>query len=92
MPTDYEAVKAGAKEAVTEWLETHPDRVEAGARNAVLDWFELSTTGQAQIPWGTERAVTAWLDGNSREKVRHSVHSVHPGGKRACDQRIWGGR
>lgn len=81
MSTDYEAVKAGAKEAVSEWLETHPDRIEAGARNAVLDWFELSTTGQAQIPWGTERAVTAWLDGNKPTIVRAVAEAVARNGK-----------
>lgn len=64
MTTEYEAIKAGTAEAVLHWLETHPDRVEAGVRAAVLDWFELSTTGQAQIPWGAERAVTAWLKDN----------------------------
>ena len=64
--TDYEAVKAGAKEAVTEWLATNDgrDAVTTGVKAAVLDWFELSTTGQAQIPWATEQAVAAWLEGN----------------------------
>lgn len=76
MSTDYEAVKAGAKEAVAEWLETHPDRIEAGVRNAVLDWFELSTTGQAQIPWGTELAVTAWLADNKPTIVRAVAEAV----------------
>ncbi|MFC8201337.1 hypothetical protein ACFUTV_38970 [Streptomyces sp. NPDC057298] len=72
MTTDYEAVKAGAKEAVTEWLDTPHGRevIEVGVKSALLDWFELSTTGQAQIPWATERAVTAWLADNKPTVVR----------------------
>jgi hypothetical protein len=84
MPTDYEAVKAGAKEAVTEWLKTTEGReaITTGARAAVLDWFELSTTGQAQIPWGTERAVTAWLADNKPTIVRAVAEAVARHGKR----------
>ncbi|MFI5684653.1 hypothetical protein [Streptomyces sp. NPDC051636] len=74
MTTEYEAIKAGAKEAVTEWLQTPSgrDAIEAGVKSAVLDWFELSATGQAQIPWATERAVTAWLDGN-KGALAHAI-------------------
>ncbi|WP_103543332.1 hypothetical protein [Streptomyces sp. SM1] len=70
--TDYEAIKAGAKEAVTEWLDTThgQDAIANGVKFAVLGWFELSTTGQAQIPWATERAVTAWLAENRPALLR----------------------
>lgn len=64
MSTDCEAVKAGAKEAVTEWLETHPDRIETGVKSAVLDWIELTGQGSCAIDSGAERAVTAWLAEN----------------------------
>lgn len=72
MTSEYEAIKAGAQEAVTEWLATSDgrDAVTTGVKSAVLDWFELSTTGQAQIPWATEQAVTTWLANNQPAIVR----------------------
>lgn len=72
MTTDYEAVKAGVKEAVTEWLETHAGReaIEAGTKSAVLDWIELTAQGSCAIDTGAERAVTAWLEGNKPAIVR----------------------
>jgi hypothetical protein len=78
MTPEYEAIKAGVKEAVTEWLETPqgPEAIETGVKSAVLDWFELSMTGQAQIPWGTERAVTEWLKGNKPAIVRAVAEAV----------------
>jgi hypothetical protein len=81
MPTDYEAVKAGAKEAVAEWLDTSAGReaVTTGMKHAVIDWFELSTTGQGQIPWGVERAVAAWLDSNKSTIVRAVAEAAATG-------------
>lgn len=78
MTTDYEAVKAGAKEAVSDWLKTAHgrDTVTVGVKAAVLDWFEMSTTGQAQIPWGTEQAVAAWLIDNKPAIVRAIAEAV----------------
>lgn len=78
MTTDYEAIKAGAKEAVAEWLDTTygQDVIAKGVKFAVLDWFELSTTGQAQIPWATERAVTAWLTDNKATIVRAVAEAI----------------
>lgn len=66
MPTDYEAIKAGAKEAVTEWLDTTKGReaITAGARSAVVDWIELTRTGEGAVSWGAERAITEWVKGN----------------------------
>lgn len=63
MPTDYEAVKAGVKEAVTEWLETSEGReaITAGARSAVVDWIELTRQGEGAVSWGAGRAVTDWI-------------------------------
>ncbi|MEH0637306.1 hypothetical protein QBA35_28945 [Streptomyces bottropensis] len=63
MPTDYEAVKAGAKDAVTEWLATSEGReaITAGARSAVLDWIELTGEGSGAVSWGAGRAVTDWI-------------------------------
>ena len=63
MPTDYEAIKAGAKEAITEWLETTEGReaITAGARSAVLDWIELTGEGSSAIGWGAGRAVADWI-------------------------------
>lgn len=37
MTTEYEAIKAGASEAVLHWLDTHPDQVQAGVKAAVTD-------------------------------------------------------
>ena len=63
MSTDYEAVKAGAKEAVTEWLATSEGReaITAGARSAVLDWIELTRQGEGAVSWGASRAVADWI-------------------------------
>lgn len=63
MSADYEAVKAGAKEAVTEWLATSEGReaITAGARSAVLDWIELTGQGASAVSWGAGRAVTDWI-------------------------------
>lgn len=80
MTTDYEAVKAGAKEAVTEWLETSEGReaITAGARSAVLDWIELTGQGSCAIDSGAERAIAEWLKGNEpafRRSVAQAVTS-----------------
>jgi len=63
MSTDYEAVKAGAKEAVTEWLETNPGReaIEAGVKSAVVDWIELTALGTFAVSDGAKAAVNTWL-------------------------------
>lgn len=76
--TDYEAVKAGAKEAVTEWLDTTSGReaIAAGARSAVLDWIELTAQGSRAVDSGAERAVTAWLEGNKSAIVRAVTEGV----------------
>ncbi|MFI6662523.1 hypothetical protein ACIBL8_44260 [Streptomyces sp. NPDC050523] len=72
MPTDYEAVKAGAKEAVTEWLETSEgrDAITAGARTAVADWIELTSQGGAAVSWGAEQAVADWIKANDPALLR----------------------
>ncbi|MEU5892520.1 hypothetical protein ABZ835_37625 [Streptomyces sp. NPDC047461] len=66
MSSEYEAIKAGAKEAVTDWLETTEGReaIAAGARAAVVDWIELTALGTFAVSDGAKAAVTAWLDGN----------------------------
>lgn len=78
MPTDYEAVKAGAKEAVTEWLETEPgrDAITAGARSAVLDWIELTGQGSGAVSWGAGRAITDWVNGNEPAFLRAFAEAV----------------
>lgn len=78
MTTDYEAVKAGAKEAVTEWLETHAGReaIAAAVKSAVLDWIELTAGGSCAIDSGAERAVTAWLKDNKPAVVRAVAEAV----------------
>lgn len=76
MPTDYEAIKAGAKEAVLHWLETHPDRIEAGARSAVLDWIELTAQGSCAIDSGAERAIAEWAKGNEPAFLRALAEAV----------------
>jgi hypothetical protein len=70
--TEYEAIKAGAKEAVTEWLDTTSgrDAVTAGVRSAVLHWIELTAQGSCAIDSGAERAVTAWLKDNKPAILR----------------------
>ncbi|UXY28576.1 hypothetical protein [Streptomyces sp. HUAS TT20] len=70
MTTDYEAIKAGAKEAVAEWLETHPDRIKAGVRTAVLDWIELTAQGSCAIDSGAERAIAEWVKAHEPELLR----------------------
>ncbi|MFC4466705.1 hypothetical protein ACFPH6_19595 [Streptomyces xiangluensis] len=66
MPTDYEAVKAGTKEAITEWLETTDGReaITAGARSAVVDWIELTALGTFAVSDGAKAALNAWLADN----------------------------
>jgi hypothetical protein len=70
--TEYEAIKAGAKEAVTEWLDTTSgrDAVTAGVRSAVLHWIELTAQVSRAIDSGAERAVTAWLKDNKPAILR----------------------
>lgn len=72
MSTDYEAIKAGAKEAVTEWLDTThgQDAITSGVKFAVIDWIELTAQGSCAIDSGAERAVTAWLDENRPALLR----------------------
>ncbi|WP_405671428.1 hypothetical protein [Streptomyces sp. NBC_01530] len=78
MTTDYEAVKAGAKEAVTEWLETTEGReaIAAGARSAVLDWIELTGEGTSAVSWGAERAVTDWIKADEPAFLRSLAEVV----------------
>lgn len=78
MPTDYEAVKAGAKEAVTEWLETTAGReaIAAGARSAVLDWIELTGQGNGAISWGVTRAVTDWIKADESAFLRAVAEAI----------------
>jgi hypothetical protein len=72
MTTDYEAIKAGAKEAVTEWLDTEQGReaVTAGARSAVADWIDLTALGTFAVSDGAKAAVTAWLADNGHDLAR----------------------
>lgn len=83
MSTDYEAVKAGAKEAVTEWLETSEGReaITAGARSAVLDWIELTGQGSCAIDSGAERAIAEWVKGNEPAFLRALAEAVVKLGK-----------
>lgn len=76
--TDYEAVKAGAKEAITEWLETPEGHqaIAAGARSAVLNWIELTAEGAGAITCAAERAVTDWLKSNETAFLRALVEAV----------------
>lgn len=78
MTTDYEAVKAGAMEAVTEWLDTGVGReaVTAGVKSAVLDWIELTAQGSGAIDSGAERAVAAWIADNKPTIVRAVAEAV----------------
>lgn len=78
MSTDYEAIKAGAKEAVTEWLETREGRkaIADGARSAVVDWIELTRTGEGAVSWGAERAITEWVKGNEPAFLRALAEAV----------------
>lgn len=74
MDSDYEAIKAGTKEAVAEWLETAQGReaITAGARAAIVDWIELTALGTFAVSDGAKAAVTAWLDGNE-DVVAHAI-------------------
>jgi hypothetical protein len=78
MTPDYEAIKAGAKEAVTEWLDTAVGRqtIADGARSAVLDWIELTGQGSCAIDSGAERAVAAWLKDHKPAIVRAVAGAV----------------
>ncbi|MEU8752024.1 hypothetical protein AB0C88_16175 [Streptomyces chartreusis] len=76
MTTDYEAIKAGAKEAVAEWLETRPDCIEAGVRTAVLDWIELTDQGSCAIDSGAERAIAEWVKAHESELLRAFAEAV----------------
>lgn len=78
MPTEYEAIKAGAKEAITEWLETSTgrDALTAGVRSAVIDWIELTRPGERAVSWGTENAVTAWIKANEPALLRALAAAV----------------
>ena len=80
MSTNYEAVKAGTKEAVTEWLATAEGReaITAGVRSAVVDWIELTGEGNGAISWGASRAVTDWIKADEpafRRTVAEAVTS-----------------
>lgn len=82
MSTEFEAIKAAAKEAITEWLETSEAReaITAGARSAVLDWIELTSQGGAAVSWGAEQAVATWIKTNDAALYR-TVAKVAVGGK-----------
>jgi hypothetical protein len=79
--TDYEAVKAGAKEAVTEWLDTPRGReaITAGARSAVVDWIELTRQGESAVSWGAESAVADWIKANGSALLRALTEAVAKG-------------
>lgn len=83
MTSEYEAIKAGAKEAVTEWLETTQGReaVTAGARSAVVDWIELTSQGSAAISWGTECAITEWVKNNEPALLKALTEAIAKRGK-----------
>jgi hypothetical protein len=76
--TEYEAIKAGAKEAVTEWLETTEGReaVAAGARSAVIDWIELTRQGEGAVSWGAGRAVSDWIKADEPRFLRALAKAV----------------
>lgn len=78
MPNEYDAIKAGAMEAVTEWLDTGVGReaVTDGVKSAVLDWFELTAQGSGAIDSGAERAVAAWIADNKPTIVRAVAEAV----------------
>ncbi|MFF7763121.1 hypothetical protein [Streptomyces griseorubiginosus] len=83
MTTDYEAIKAGAKEAVAEWLETTEGReaITAGARAAVADWIELTALGSFAVSDGAKAAVNAWLTDNGGGLHRVLAEAVAQLGK-----------
>lgn len=78
MTTDYEAVKAGAMEAVTEWLDTGVGReaVTAGVKSAVLDWIELTRQGEGAVSWGAGRAVADWIKADEPRFLRALTKAV----------------
>ncbi|WP_217553077.1 hypothetical protein [Streptomyces sp. GbtcB6] len=84
MSTDNEAIKAGTKEAITEWLETTAgrDAITAGARSAVVDWIELTSQGGAAISWGAERAITDWVKNHEPALLRALTEATARLGKR----------
>lgn len=78
MTTESEAIKAGTKEAISEWLATDKgrDTVTAGVKSAVLDWIELTAQGSRAIDSGAERAVADWVKGNEPAFLRALAEAV----------------
>lgn len=83
MSTDYEAIKAGAREAVTAWLDTThgQDAITSGVKFAVIDWIELTAQGSCAIDSGAERAIADWVKGNEPAFLKALAEAVVKLGK-----------